>query len=124
VDFSHRLLKHAAKRIYYSERAIIYHRARADLQTLRRQAGGYGAGAAELYRLYPDEVRWDAGKTLTLIGLLCGETAMALAAAAGARMGLVDKRKAEFFTYRAFWTRSYWAGFGRRVWDARRGLAW
>jgi glycosyltransferase involved in cell wall biosynthesis len=63
VDFSHRLLKRGAKRIYYCEKAVIYHRARCDLQSLRRQASGYGEGAAELYRLYPDEVRWDARKT-------------------------------------------------------------
>jgi glycosyltransferase involved in cell wall biosynthesis len=124
VDFSHRLLKTCAKRIYYSEKAIVYHRTRTDAQALRRQAIGYGAGAAELYRMYPDELHWDVAKTLTLVGLVVGKSALGLAAGLGAAIGVVDRRKAEFLAYQAFWTRSFWLGFGRRALDARRGIAW
>jgi glycosyltransferase involved in cell wall biosynthesis len=124
VDFSHRMLKSRAKRIYYCEKAIVYHRTRTDTQSLRRQAIGYGAGAAELYRMYPDELRWDVAKTLTLAGLVVGKSAVGLAATLGAQLGVVDRRKAEFLSYHAFWTRSFWLGFGRRAFDARRGIAW
>lgn len=124
VDFSHRLLKSGADRIHYCERAVVYHRTRADAEALRRQAAGYGAGAADLYRMYPEEVRWNGGKTLQLAWLIVGRSALGIAAAAGARIGLVDRRKAEFLGYHAFWTRSFWLGFGQRFLGARRGAQW
>jgi GT2 family glycosyltransferase len=124
VEFSHRLLKGHAERIFYCEKAIIYHRTRTDAQSLRKQAIGYGAGAAELYRLYPEELRWDIPKTLTLAGWIVGRSAVGFAATMGAHLGVIDRRKAEFLAYHAFWTRSFWLGFGRRVFEARRGIAW
>jgi glycosyltransferase involved in cell wall biosynthesis len=124
VDFSHRLLKHCATHICYREKAIVYHRTRSDPRELRRQAIGYGAGAAELYLLYPDEVRWDVTKTLKLIGIVAGRSTAGAAATLGAALGVVDRRKAEFLAYHAFWTRGFWFGFARRMIDARRGLAW
>lgn len=122
VDFSHRLLEAGAKRIYYCERAIVYHRTRADATGLRRQAIGYGAGAADLYRMYPQEVRWDMQKTLRLTGMIAGRAAAGAAAAAGARLGVFDRRRAEFLAYHAMWTYNFWLGFGRRFLAVRRGL--
>lgn len=123
VDFSHRLLKMGAKRICYCEKAVVYHLTRSDAKALRRQAAGYGAGAADLYRLYPGEIRWDASKTLRMAGLVAGRSALALAAAAGARAGIVSRTQAEFLAYHALWTRHFWLGFGRRYLTAGRRAA-
>ena len=123
VDFSHRLLKRGAARIFYCEKAVVYHRTRSDARALRRQAAGYGGGVADLYRLYPGEIRWDAGKTLRMAGLVAGRSALALAAAAGAKAGLVSPTQAEFLAYHALWTRHFWLGFGRRYFSAGKRAA-
>jgi glycosyltransferase involved in cell wall biosynthesis len=124
VDFSHRLLAAGAREIVYAERAIVYHRNRATDRALRDQAIGYGAGAAQLYRLYPQEVRWNTRKTARLAGLLLSRTAIGVLAQLGAGLRVIDRRQAEFFRYHAFWTRYFWLGFAKRFlsprWSARR----
>jgi glycosyltransferase involved in cell wall biosynthesis len=125
VDFSHRLLKGGfAIRIHYCDRAIVYHRTRADDAALCKQALGYGAGAAALYRMYPDEVRWNVEKTLRLSGMLVGRTVLGVLGSAGAKFGLVKPQRAEFLRYHSLWTRHFWLGFGRRYVHPQRDGAW
>jgi glycosyltransferase involved in cell wall biosynthesis len=114
VDFSLRIQRGFRTQIHYAADAILYHRARADSAALRRQAAAYGAGAAELYRRYPDEVYWDLRKSFALARMLLGRSAAALLARAGERIGFVDATSSELARYHAMWTQQFWLGFARR----------
>jgi glycosyltransferase involved in cell wall biosynthesis len=114
VDFSLRIQRGFRTQIHYAADAILYHRARADGAALRQQAAAYGAGAAELYRRYPNEVRWNLAKTVALVRMLLGRSAAAMLARAGERIGLVDDASSEIARYHAMWTQQFWLGFARR----------
>lgn len=100
VDFSHRILRAYGGPIAYRERAILYHHARSDDAALRRQAWTYGAGVADLYRLYPEEARWNAIRAMHVLRVLALRAAQA--------------SKSEFARYHWMWTRSFWLGFATR----------
>ncbi len=119
VDFSHRIIRLFGTSIHYCARAALYHHARADDMSLRRQARGYGAGAADLYRMYPDELTWDARKSLHVLGLVARRAAIAIGAQCGARFGKTERQRAEFLCYQAMWTRNFWLGFALRRWQVR-----
>lgn len=119
VDFSHRILNAFDTRVHYCARAVLYHHARADDDALRRQARSYGAGVADLYRLYPREVAWDARKTLRVLAVVAGRSIVPPLALAGAAFGALDRSRAEFLKYQALWTRNFWLGFARRAWSAK-----
>ncbi len=120
VDFSHRILKRYGGPIVYCERAILYHHARSDDAALRRQAYTYGAGAADLYALYPDEVAWTAAKTLHVMRTLCARAIAPVAAGVGKAFGIVDAERLEFLRYHWIWTRSFWLGFAARKYFGSR----
>ncbi|MFN2449585.1 MAG: glycosyltransferase family 2 protein [Candidatus Baltobacteraceae bacterium] len=123
VDFSYRLQRAYGEGVVYCADAVLYHRARADDAALRRQARSYGAGVADLYRMYPCEVQWDAAKALRLCGVLLSRALTPAAAAAGCAFGILDQRRAEFLRYQSLWTKNFWLGFGLRAWHVRRGGA-
>jgi glycosyltransferase involved in cell wall biosynthesis len=123
VDFSYRMLRTFNTRIHYCERAVLYHHARADDDALRLQARSYGAGAADLYLLYPQEVKWDVRKTLHVVGLVAARTMLSFAARAGGTVGMVDSARMEFLAYQAMWTRNFWLGFAKRKLQTRGAKA-
>lgn len=108
VDFSHRILSAGGGPIAYCERAILYHHARADDAALRLQARSYGAGVADLYRLYPNEVDWGFVKAVHLAIVLLGRALAALTA------------RTEFARYHWMWTRNFWMGFASRNLSRRK----
>lgn len=120
VDFSHRILQKYGGSIAYCKRAIIYHHARSDAAALRRQARSYGAGVADLYRLYPGEVEWNARKALHLTGVLLARAAAPAAASIGRAFGVVDAARAEFTAYHWLWTSNFWMGFAGRAISRRK----
>jgi hypothetical protein len=95
----------------YAEGAILYHRTRSDRGALVRQARTYGAGAGQLFRRYPAELRWDFEKTVSL----CGQMLRRLLARLWTRVAIAlrygDARDVEFADYHWFWTSNYWLGF-------------
>ncbi|HEY9179277.1 MAG TPA: glycosyltransferase [Candidatus Baltobacteraceae bacterium] len=119
VDFSHRLKRRFGAAIAYAPRAVLYHHARATDEELRRQARGYGAGVADLYAMYPDEVGWNAGTALRLLGVLSTRPLRSAAAQVAAQLGWLDASRAEFLRYQAMWTKSFWLGFYQRVRERR-----
>ena len=123
VDFSYRLQRQYGSPVVYCEKAVLYHHARADDRALRRQARSYGAGVADLYRMYPHEVQWDAAKALHLAGVLASRFVTPAVAAAGCALGILDRRRAEFLRYQSLWTRNFWLGFSLRAIEVKRGQA-
>jgi glycosyltransferase involved in cell wall biosynthesis len=114
VDLCYRILRRFETEIVYAKSAILYHHGRADDAALCRQARGYGAGAADLYRRYPAEVDWNAAKALHLARMICSRAFLAFCAAAGSALGFGDARRAEFLRYHFLWTRNFWLGFAAR----------
>ncbi len=123
VDFSHRILRAYGTPIAYAERAVLYHRTRATDDALARQAWTYGEGAADLYRRYPDELRWDLAKSAHLAWMLASRVTLPVFARIAAAAGSGAGDRLEFFHYQSLWTRNFWLGFWaayrtrrRRVW--------
>ncbi len=119
VDLCYRILSRFQTEIAYAKGAILYHHGRADDAALCRQARGYGAGAADLYRRYPAEVDWNAAKAMQLARMVLSRALLALCGDAGESLGLVDRRRAEFLRYHSLWTRNFWLGFAQRAWQLR-----
>jgi GT2 family glycosyltransferase len=119
VDLCYRLVSSFATEIVYAKNAILYHHGRADDAALCRQARGYGAGAADLYRRYPAEVDWNALKALQLTRMIVLRALLGFFAGAGKGLGLIDERRAEFLRYHSLWTRNFWLGFAVRAWESR-----
>jgi len=111
VDFSYRLLRHTGASITYQPRAVLFHRNRRDDAGLRRQAWSYGYGAAQMYRRYPEELRWDLAKSLRLAQVLLARTAMPVVGRLQHALGLTSSDAVEFADYHRLWTWSWWAGF-------------
>jgi len=118
ADFSHRLRKAVGCEIVYAPRAVLFHRHRSTDDQLRRQARTYGEGAARLYLRYPDEVRWDARKSMVLAGRLAVRTVLPPALRVARLFGLADPERVEFAWYHRLWTWQFWRGFAR---EYRRG---
>jgi glycosyltransferase involved in cell wall biosynthesis len=125
VDFSHRLLERFATKIVYAERAVLYHHTRADDAALRKQAWTYGEGAAELYRRYPGELRFDATRLVHVAWVLGSRTALPYVALCVRAVKVIPDAKLEFYRYHSLWTRNFWGGFlqayltgKRRQWAA------
>lgn len=114
VDFSHRIAKTFGANVQYCERAVLYHHARADDKALVRQARSYGAGVADLYSMYPDEIEWNARKAFHLAGVIATRAFYPAAAKIGRRLRLIDDARGEFMRYHWLWTRNFWLGFARR----------
>jgi hypothetical protein len=119
VDLCHRMLARFDTEIAYARGAILYHRGRADDKALCRQARGYGAGAADLYRRYPAEVDWNAAKALQLTRIIASRALLELFGRAAGGLGIIDARRAEFLRYHSLWTRNFWLGFALRAWHGR-----
>jgi glycosyltransferase involved in cell wall biosynthesis len=111
VDFSYRLLRHTGAAITYQPRAVLFHRNRRDGAALRRQAWNYGYGAAQMYRCYPEALRWDLAKSLRVAQVLLARTAMPLVGRVQNWLGLISRDEVEFADYHRLWTWSWWRGF-------------
>lgn len=123
VDFSHRILRAFDTKIRYCSRAILYHHARADDEAFCRQARSYGEGVADLYRLYPREVAWNARKALHVAYILALRSAAPVFARIGMAIGATDPARAEFLAYQSLWSRHFWYGFAQRKLQTRGGAA-
>lgn len=119
VDLCYRLTSRFGTSIVYAQSAILYHHGRSDDAALCRQARGYGAGAADLYRRYPAEVKWNLAKALHLTHMIVSRALLGACGSAGHAMGLMDERRAEFLRYHSLWTRNFWLGFALRAWQHR-----
>jgi|SRR5579884_2310353 len=119
VDLCYRLVRKFGTEIVYAKGAILYHHGRTDDAALCRQARGYGAGAADLYRRYPAEVDWNGIKALHLARMILIRGFVALLAGPGNALGVIDERRAEFLRYHSLWTRNFWLGFAQRSWERR-----
>lgn len=120
VDFSHRLLVRHATAIVYADRAILYHRTRANTRELCKQAWTYGEGAADLYRRYPDELRLDVTHLLHLAWMLASRTVLPYVALCGRAFNVVPESRFEFYRHHSLWTRHFWRGFLRMYRTGKR----
>jgi cellulose synthase/poly-beta-1,6-N-acetylglucosamine synthase-like glycosyltransferase len=111
VDFSYRILKLYGSRIAYAQDAVLFHRSRSDANSLRRQAWTYGEGAADVYRRYPDVVKWDWPKTIKLANRLAVRSALPLLLSAGRLLGIASAQQVELAHYQRLWNWSFWGGF-------------
>jgi glycosyltransferase involved in cell wall biosynthesis len=111
VDFSYRILQRFPGTIGYRPKAILFHQHRRTDEELRTQAWTYGEGGAQMYRRYPDAVRWDLAKTLHVCKLLVTRGAAPLIYSAGRLIGLVSAKRVELARYHRLWTWWWWRGF-------------
>jgi glycosyltransferase involved in cell wall biosynthesis len=112
VDFCHRVLvAHQGSRIVFAPRAIAFHHERTTEKGLRRQAWCYGRGVADIYRRYPDVVRWDLPKTLRVGRVLMERGLAPVALGLGRLLGRVPTDHHEFAIYHRAWTWWWWRGF-------------
>jgi glycosyltransferase involved in cell wall biosynthesis len=110
VDFCHRLRRRFPElRMVYRDRAVLFHRCRRTDEGLKRQARSYGEGAARMYRRYPEEVAWDAEKSVRLAATVIRRVFRPLLL----RAGSAPAEDVEFARYHSKWTRWYWSGFFR-----------
>lgn len=122
VDFSVRVLRHCQTEIVYRPNAVLFHRHRSTDESLRRQAWGYGDGAARLYRRYPDEVRLTPAIHVRIAGRLAARTTAPIALSIGRALGRVSPERVEFARYHRQWNWSFWRGFARAYREeGRRG---
>lgn len=117
VDLCYRMISRFGTQIVYAQHAVLYHHGRADDAALCRQARGYGAGAADLYRRYPGEVDWNFSKAFHLAHMIVTRAVLGVCGSAGKAVGLIDTRRAEFLRYHSLWTRNFWLGFALRAWQ-------
>jgi glycosyltransferase involved in cell wall biosynthesis len=108
VDFCHRLLiKFPGRRMVYQPSAVLFHRNRRSDGELKEQARTYGAGAAHIYRRYPEVVQWDLKKSVHLVGIALAR----FFAPVFLRARLASGEEVEFAKYQKFWTYWFWRGF-------------
>lgn len=126
VDFSYRIQKQFPAPIAYRPNAILFHHHRDTDDGLRAQAWSYGEGGAQMYRRYPDTVRWDIAKTLHVSKILVTRGVAPWVYALGRVLGINSVRRVELARYHRLWTWWWWRGFFsmyrngvRRPWAAR-----
>jgi GT2 family glycosyltransferase len=120
VDFSHRVRRASGCDISYAADAVVLHRNRSSDAALRRQAHTYGAGAAALYRKYPDEISWTPRIAAALAGQLVVRGVVPWAKQAACVVGRASDDDVEFARYHRLWTWAYWRGFFGRYWRGGR----
>lgn len=111
VEFSHRVLRLCRTPISFRPNAVLFHRSRTTIDTLRKQAWTYGQGAAHMYRRHPDVARWDFAKSMRLAWIVGARTALPLLLVAGNWIGRATADQVEFARFHRFWTWWYWRGF-------------
>jgi len=111
IDFSCRILRKFSTCIRYQPGAIIFHRNRSTDEGLKKQAWGYGYGAAVMYKRYPEKLKWGMAQSMKLASLLVHRTIMPEVLKIGHRFGKVSGEDLEFARYHRMWTSSFWRGF-------------
>lgn len=111
VDFSYRIIQKFSTRIRYQPGALIFHRNRNTDEGLKKQAWGYGYGAAVMYKRYPEKLEWGMAQSIRLASLLVHRTMMPEVLKIGHRFGKVSGEDLEFARYHRMWTWSFWRGF-------------
>jgi glycosyltransferase involved in cell wall biosynthesis len=111
VDFSHRIVQRFGTSIVYAEGAMLYHRTRSDRAALVHQARTYGAGAAHLYRRYPDQLAWDLQKTRSLIDQMIRRSVARVSTRLARVLGSGESDSVEYADYHWLWTSNFWWGF-------------
>lgn len=112
VDFCHRILKrHPSGRMVYAPRAIVLHAERASDNELRDQAWSYGQGAAHMYLRYPNEIAWDARKTMHLLAVLTRRAGLPAMRRVAGLFAAASPQDVEFAVYQRMWTWWWWRGF-------------
>ena len=111
LDLSQRIrARFPGGKLVIREGAVVLLRNRTDAAGLRRQAHGYGRGAAELYRRYPD-VAMDAPTTRKVVRLLARRAVKPALVRVALRLGRASERDLVFARYHRLWTWAYWRGF-------------
>jgi len=113
IDFSYRITHQLSTRIRYQPSALIFHRNRRTDNDLKKQARGYGYGAALIYKRYPEQIKWRIAHAMKLAVLLAHRTAMPALYKIGHRFGRVTNAELEFAKYHRMWTWSFWHIFLR-----------
>ncbi len=111
IDFSYRLTQRFATHIRYQPSALIFHRNRRTDDGLKKQALGYGYGAAIMYKRYPEELKWGMVQSIKLVSLLAHRTVIPELRKIGCRLGKTSDEEVEFAQYHRMWTLSFWRGF-------------
>ena len=65
IDFCKRVVRDGGLRLAFAPRAVVFHRARANLGDFYRQQRGYGYSLALLCAKYRDEVDWNWKRSLS-----------------------------------------------------------
>jgi hypothetical protein len=111
ADFSIRMLRAFHTRLVYAPRALIFHRDRRTDDDLRKQAWGYGQGAAHMYLKHPDILHWNFPKSAKLLGTLAYRTIAPVTNRLGAEFGLASREGVWYSYYLRFWSWWFWCGF-------------
>ncbi len=119
IDFSVRLRRAFPAPIHYREEAVLFHRNRSDERALAAQAHGYGYGMALIYRRYPEQLHFNAGRQLRALRLVVERTVWPPLLWIGHRWGRVSGEELEFARFHRLWTNAFWRGFFS-TWYGRR----
>jgi glycosyltransferase involved in cell wall biosynthesis len=111
ADFSIRMTHAFQTRLVYAPQALIFHRNRTTDDDLRKQAWGYGQGAAHMYMKYPDILNWNFTTSAKLLGTLAYRTIAPIATRLGMAFGYASKEDLWYSYYLRFWSWWYWSGF-------------
>ncbi len=111
IDFSYRIIQTFSTDIHYQPKAVIFHRNRRTDDGLKKQAFGYGYGAALIYKRYPDQFRWGWRQGVDVITLLCKRTLQAELMKISRLLGRASDESLSFAKYHRMWSWSFWKGF-------------
>lgn len=111
VDFSTRVIRHAACNIECAPAALIFHRHRNTDKALQKQAWTYGEGLELLYQRYPETVQWGAWQYLNMNKVLWGRALAASWFGLAVKLGLAKSERAEYARYHRIWAQAFWGGF-------------
>ena len=120
MEFSYRLLARFKTTIRYQRGALAFLRTRATAAELNRQAFKYGQGRAKLWMRYPEVARWNAWRTLRILGGLAVIGAWPMVAGLAEKAGQADPEDVVFARYYRSWNWWSWRGFAEMM----RHKAW
>lgn len=120
ADLHLRLIRQVGGRTVIADRAVVHHRHRAGWRSYWRQQRSYGAGYAQFFRRYEDELPWGAAQEarawLSLVPLGLRAALPGASDAAILRRGDFVKRAAQRAGFAAtYWSRAETARWRDRV---------
>jgi len=111
VDFCHRLLQQFPGRIAYQPRAVLLHRHRSTIESLRRQAWTYGEGVAQMYGRYPDLLEWDRWRMLRAARTMAWRAVKPAVLRVAVPLGIAARDDLEYAQCHRLWSWWFWRGF-------------